>query len=93
MTTESVSGSGEFAVFEKPKLQYNEFGWGPLSVPETFRDMPYQPFSKSDRLGKISDWTGTAITDKKYPSMSFKEYDCVYTHSNLNRSIFLSASR
>lgn len=28
--------------------------------------MPYQPFSKSDRLGKISDWTGSAQTDKKY---------------------------
>lgn len=42
-------------------------GWGPCEVPDAFRDMPYQPFSKSDRLGKISDWTGTQ-TDKKYTS-------------------------
>ncbi|KAI4457005.1 eukaryotic translation initiation factor 3 subunit 7 [Holotrichia oblita] len=30
--------------------------------------MPYQPFSKGDRLGKISDWTGAAFQDKKYAS-------------------------
>lgn len=41
-------------------------GWGPCELPETFKDMPYQPFSKNDRLGKISDWTGTAQQDKKY---------------------------
>lgn len=41
-------------------------GWGPCELPDTFKDMPYQPFSKSDRLGKVSDWTGSAQTDKKY---------------------------
>ena len=66
--TES-GGSGEFAVFDLPKLQFNEDGWGPTwEVPQNFRDMPYQPFCKSDRMGKISDWTGNALTDKKFPS-------------------------
>lgn len=32
-----------------------------------------QPFSKSDRIGKISDWTGTVPTDKKYSS----EFDTI----------------
>ncbi|CAO1421918.1 unnamed protein product [Diamesa serratosioi] len=53
-------------VFDLPALQHNEEGWGPCELPDAFRDMPYQPFSKSDRLGKISDWTGTTQTDKKY---------------------------
>lgn len=61
-----ISTSSEHAVFEKPVLQYNENGWGPCELPETFKDMPYQPFSKSDRLGKICDWTLPATNDKKY---------------------------
>ena len=62
--------------FDMPIIQYNEEGWGPCELPDTFRDMPYQPFSKSDRLGKISDWTGTTTVDKKYPSMFLMCYLC-----------------
>ncbi len=38
-----------------PQMQDNPHGWGPLEVPEQFKDTPYQPFSKDDRLGKV--WT------------------------------------
>ncbi len=41
------------ARFSPPKIQDNPNGWGPNSVPPQFKDMPYQPFSKSDRLGKV----------------------------------------
>jgi translation initiation factor 3 subunit D len=61
--TETVATKTDLPLFDIP---YNESGWGPCEVPDAFRDMPYQPFSKSDRLGKISDWTGTTQTDKKY---------------------------
>ena len=27
---------------------------------------PYQPFSKSDRLGKVSDWTGATYQDRRF---------------------------
>ena len=27
---------------------------------------PYQPFSKSDRLGKVSDWTGATYQDRRW---------------------------
>lgn len=44
--------------------------WGPTKVPERFKDMPYQPFSKSDKVGRIADWTGQTYSDprlaKKY---------------------------
>lgn len=49
-----------------PVIQDNPSGWGPCAVPEQFRDMPYQPFSKGDRLGKVADWTGATYQDKRY---------------------------
>lgn len=64
--SETISCTTEPATFEAPTLQFNADGWGPCELPELFTDIPYQPFSKSDRLGKISDWTGTATVDKKY---------------------------
>lgn len=67
--TEEVAKNGEFAPFHAPELQYNEEGWGPSQ--DIQEDFIYQPFSKSDRLGKISDWTGTATQDKKFMSKCF----------------------
>ena len=40
--------------FVAPVIQDNVNGWGPCDMPEQFKDMPYQPFSKGDRLGKAS---------------------------------------
>lgn len=54
--------------FVAPVIQDNPTGWGPCEVLARFRDMPYQPFSKGDRLGKISDWT--CMQDKRYASQS-----------------------
>lgn len=68
---EVINSNPELAPFEMPVLQFNEEGWGPCEMPDTFRDMPYQPFSKSDRMGKISDWAGSTQTDKKFPSEFF----------------------
>lgn len=70
--SELISSNVEYPPFEAPKIQYNETGWGPCELPEAFKDMPYQPFSKSDRLGKICDWTGTTTTDKKYQSKNYE---------------------
>ena len=39
--------------FELPEIAENRQGWGPCFIPEKFADMPYQPFSKSDRIGKV----------------------------------------
>ncbi|XP_053392619.1 eukaryotic translation initiation factor 3 subunit D-like isoform X1 [Mercenaria mercenaria] len=54
------------AHFDPPVIQENENGWGPCSVPEKYKDMPYQPFAKGDRLGKVSDWTGATYQDKRH---------------------------
>lgn len=66
MTMTDYSSGGETPHFVAPIIQDNPTGWGPSEVPDQFKDMPYQPFSKGDRLGKISDWTGAAFQDKKY---------------------------
>jgi len=42
------------AKFIPPEIQDNANGWGPCQLPNQFKDMPYQPFSKADRLGKAS---------------------------------------
>ena len=57
--------------FNTNLIQDNPNGWGPCDMPDKFKDMPYQPFSKSDRIGKISDWTGIGTQDKKFAGMSF----------------------
>lgn len=65
MTMDSSQGE-DVPHFLAPVIQDNPTGWGPCELPDQFKDMPYQPFSKGDRLGKISDWTGAAFQDKKY---------------------------
>lgn len=53
------------AEFSALEIQENPFGWGPCSVPDQFQNMPYQPFNKSDKLGKVADWTGSTYQDRK----------------------------
>lgn len=53
------------AHFIPPSIQGNLSSWGPSSVPTEFQDIPYQPFSKGDRIGKVSDWTGQ-FQDRKF---------------------------
>jgi translation initiation factor 3 subunit D len=39
-----------------PNIVDNPEGWGPCNMPEEHKDIPYAPFSKSDKLGRASDW-------------------------------------
>lgn len=54
------------ASFALPVIQDNPDGWGPRQLPEKFKNMPYQPFCKGDRLGKVSDWSGATYQDRRY---------------------------
>jgi translation initiation factor 3 subunit D len=62
------------ARFEPPVISDNPTGWGPSTIPAQFKDMPYQPFSKSDRLGKVSDWTGATYQDRRYMTKYQSQY-------------------
>lgn len=45
--------------FALPPIKDNSIGWGPASdvLPEQFRDIPFAPYSKGDKLGRIADWS------------------------------------
>jgi len=49
-------------VFKMPVMEVNESGWGPSSgvAPEKFHNIPYAPFGKGDRLGRVADWVNSA---------------------------------
>jgi hypothetical protein len=49
--------------FTVPASVDNPEGWGPPAdcVPEEYADVPYSPFSKSDKLGRAADWTQTGF--------------------------------
>ncbi|KAG0631213.1 hypothetical protein M758_1G235700 [Ceratodon purpureus] len=51
------------AAFGVPQVAENLDGWGPdaASVPSQLEHVPYAPFSKGDRVGRASDWTGQAF--------------------------------
>ncbi len=48
--------------FTLPPIIDNPNGWGPSGVPEELSNIPYAPYSKSDRLGKIADWAAPPET-------------------------------
>jgi translation initiation factor 3 subunit D len=52
------------ASFSLPPINDNpDGGWGPSpsNIPEQFKfkDIPYAPYSKSDKLGRFADWNDT----------------------------------
>lgn len=71
-----MPGEGEKARFELPEIQVNQSGWGPSAIETKFKDMPYQPFSKSDRLGKVSFQTLNPAFSKE-SGIKIRSYDCV----------------
>lgn len=48
------------APFAVPIINDNDDGWGPPLGPpnEKLAEIPYAPFSKSDKVGKAADWQG-----------------------------------
>lgn len=60
----SVDG-GELPAIGTLSINDNKEGWGPCDIPNEFKDMPYQPFSKDTRLGKVADWSGCVYPDAK----------------------------
>lgn len=50
--------------FPVPAVVDNPDGWGPSTVPEHLKDMPFAPFNKGDKLGRVADWTQGAYGQK-----------------------------
>jgi len=77
------------AHFIPPVILDNPSGWGPCSVPSDFKDTPYQPFSKGDRIGKVSDWTGQFQDRNKYQSQFAPGSQYAYYHEGEESSFRL----
>lgn len=50
------------------QIEDNAGGWGPMSVPKDFEDVPFAPFSKAERIGRCADFTaqGRAYAANRY---------------------------
>lgn len=63
------------AQFRVPEVEDNEEGWGPVSIPDHLSDIPYAPFGKGEKVGKISDFTqagskfGGVLSSRTSPSL------------------------
>ena len=66
-TKEMTSEEPARAPFSLPEIQVNPSGWGPSTIETKFKDMPYQPFSKSDRLGKVCQCPRTDLNKRSLP--------------------------
>ncbi|EFJ40085.1 eukaryotic translation initiation factor 3d [Volvox carteri f. nagariensis] len=52
------------ASFPVPAVTDNPDGWGPCTVPAHLKDIPFAPFNKGDKLGRVADWTQGAFGPK-----------------------------
>ena len=57
------------ANFKVPAVEDNADGWGPTTVPEQLEGIPYAPFTKSEKIGRISDFTQSGFN--KYGGVWF----------------------
>ena len=52
------------APFLTPAIVDNEEGWGPNTVPELLEGVPYAPYAKAEKVGRISDFTQSSYNNK-----------------------------
>ncbi|QDZ22510.1 subunit D of translation initiation factor 3 [Chloropicon primus] len=45
--------------FAVPEVPFNEGGWGPCTLPAHLKDVPYAPYGKNDKIGRVADWTSS----------------------------------
>jgi translation initiation factor 3 subunit D len=56
--------------FVLPEFEENETGWGPVSTPEQFSDLPFAPFEKKAFVGRMADWSARA---EQYRERRFRD--------------------
>ena len=58
------------AVFSLPDVVDNTDGWGPTNEPEELKGIPYAPFLKSEKVGRIADFAQTGYNKYGGTSLS-----------------------
>ncbi|CAG9464232.1 unnamed protein product [Pedinophyceae sp. YPF-701] len=73
--------------FVLPEVQDNPEGWGPCTVPEHLKDVPYAPYGKGDRLGRAADWTSSGSKySRNYHNQS--QVNAVFNFFNTDDNTF-----
>lgn len=57
--------------FVVPQVEDNAEGWGPCSVPDHLKDLPYAPFNKADKIGRAADFSGATYGKAHYGASCF----------------------
>ena len=57
--------------FKLPAVEDNTEGWGPDSVPQQYEDVPFMPFGKGERLGRIAEFGSAMSRNPHYQSTCF----------------------
>jgi translation initiation factor 3 subunit D len=68
-----------------PDIVFNPIGWGPTDLLSLDTEFPYQPYSKSELIGKIADFTGSFVNERqrnKYNSLYSSGTKYTYTHED-----------
>ena len=72
--------------FQVPKIYDNPEGWGPSSATTHFKSIPYAPFNKGDKIGKIADWSGQNYrgSQHRYRNTGDAQFNTAFyfTHEN-----------
>lgn len=59
----SVSSESELfnktRLFSLPDVKGNTAGWGPVEGPAEMQEVPFAPYDKTNKLGRVSDWIST----------------------------------
>ncbi|CAK0760799.1 hypothetical protein CVIRNUC_002801 [Coccomyxa viridis] len=71
------------AGFEVPGIIENEEGWGPTTVPEHLEGVPYAPYGKGDKVGRVSDFTQSGFNKYggRYGNQNMSNYPQVFNFS------------
>jgi translation initiation factor 3 subunit D len=56
------------ASFSTPPVHVNQVGWGPTDLPEKFLSLPFNPFSKGDKVGIAADFS---VKDPRFANRRF----------------------
>lgn len=53
------------STYELPSFAVNENGWGPSTLPDDYKDLPYSFFSRDENLGMIMDLTQVSFAQNR----------------------------
>ena len=53
------------SIYELPAFAVNENGWGPSTLPDDYKDLPYAFFSRDENLGMIMDLTQVSFSQNR----------------------------